>query len=370
MSSLNIKLSGTVNSMGNPNTIRPGALLRKLREQQNLTVEEISEKTLISLGKLKLLEEDRYNDVGIDLFVCGYIKKYAYTVGADSDQLIAGFKSLNNVSTDDALNTDTAADGAALKNSVADDTKITDKPNVKIDARNEKIIYTGDKINLLSKMPMLLVVVALAAIWGAISFFMQDSAPQDMDAPNDTATETLSDEVDVIKGAALVIDDPADRVVDSAFTDSVAADSFDTIAVEQPLSEREDAPSPVNDELVVSNDGNEPGTGAVPNIEPSSDVENVTMPALSNEPKSVVSAPQNDLVFSFSDDCWISVKDANGESLFAQLQRSGDNLQLSGIAPFDVQLGNARVATLRVNDEPFSIPVKSGRKTSRFTVTP
>lgn len=353
--------------MVNQNTIKPGALLRALREQQNLTVEDISEKTLISLGKLKLLEEDRYNDVGIDLFVCGYIKKYAYVVGADYDQLIADFKSLNNVSTDDALNTDTVVDGAALKNSVANDTKITDKPNVKIDARSEDIIYTGDKTNPLAKIiPMVFVVVILVAIWGAISFFMQDDVPQNVNAPDETATGLLKDEIEATNDTALVIDD---AVVDHA-ADTMATDSSDAVVVEQSIPEGEDASFPVESGLAVR-DSIESNTDTVPDAEPLSDVQKVT---LSNDPQPVLSAGlsavKQDLVFSFSDDCWVSVKDANGESLFAQLQRSDDNLQLSGVAPFDIRLGNARVATLRVNGEPFPIPVKSGRKTSRFTVAP
>lgn len=355
--------------MGNLNTIKPGALLRVLREKQNLTVEDISEKTLISLGKLKLLEEDRYNDVGIDLFVCGYIKKYACIVGADSDQLIADFKSLNNVSTDDELNTDTAIDGTALKNSVVDDTKITDKPNVKTDARSEDVIYTGDKTTPLAKIvPMIFVAVVLIAIWGAISFFMRDDVPQNVEASDDIAAETLSDEVGKTKDDEFVIDGSAvDPIVDSTITDS-----FDIDVIEQSLPEGEDTSSSVgtdNAELLVS-DQSEAGIDTVSGAAILPSVQDANVPTLLDDSSAVVSTIQNDLVFSFSDDCWVSVKDANGESLFAQLQRSDDNLQLSGVAPFDIQLGNARVATLRVNGEPFPIPVKNGRKTSRFTVTP
>jgi len=341
--------------MGNPNTIKPGALLRTLREQQNLTVEDISEKTLISLGKLKLLEEDRYHDVGIDLFVSGYIKKYSYIVGADSDQLIADFKSLNNVPTDDALSTD-IVDGAALRNGVTDDSKITDKSHAKTDARSEDIIYPGDKINPLAKIiPMVFVVVVLIAIWGAISFFMRDDVPPNMDMPGEEAIEARSDETGVPQGSELTLDNSvAGHSVDSIVTDSIVADSADTDVIDLPISESEDASS----------------LGDV--APPPTSIPDTIAPSLTpvSDSTSAVNIVQSDLVFSFSDDCWVSVKDANGESLFAQLQSSSDNLQLSGIAPFDIQLGNARVATLRVNGEPFSIPVRSGRKTLRFTVTP
>ena len=352
--------------MGNPNTIKPGALLRTLREQQNLTVEEISEKTLISLGKLKLLEEDRYSDVGIDLFVSGYIKKYSHIVGADPDQLIAHFKSVNNVSTDDTLSADTAVDGAPLRNSVTNNAKITDKPYVKVDARARDIIYSGDKNSFLSIISMLIVVVVLLAIWGAISFFMKDDASQSVDGSGQIPIETLSNETRVTKDAELIIDDSVvDNVVDPI------DGSFEQDVVELSPTEQGDVSSLAIDELAISTN-NVPNIETVPAAAPVPSVQDTTSSSLAliSDATPETSAAQNDLAFSFNDDCWVSVKDANGESLFAQLQRSGDNLQLSGVAPFDVQLGNARVAILRINGEPFTIPVKSGRKTSRFTVTP
>lgn len=375
---MNVKLSGIVNSMGNSNTTKPGALLRTLREQQNLTVEDVSEKTLISLGKLKLLEEDRYKDVGIDLFVCGYIKKYAHIVGADSDQLIADFKSLHSVPTIDAENADAIVDGSALKNSVADDDKITDKVHTKTDAHNKDIIYTSDTPHFLSKISMLVVVVVLAIIWGVISFFMQDDVSQNVGGSDDASIEASSAEVlppevevvaDVTKGTALVVDE---AITGDAITSVAESSEEGTIEPSFSELEQEREPALTGDESVITEANISSGVSTVPDVASDSNVQDTVLPSLTlaSNATSVVDVEPDNLVFSFSDDCWVSVKNARGESLFAQLQRSGDNLQLSGIAPFDIQLGNARVATLRVNDQPFSIPIKNGRKTSRFTVTP
>jgi len=265
------------------------------------------------------------------------------------------FKSLNNVPTDDVLDTSTVVDGAALRDDVTDGAKITDKSHAKTDARSEDIIYPGDKINPLAKIiPMVFVVVVLIAIWGAISFFMRDDVPPNMDMPGEEAIEARSDETGVPQESELTLDNSvAGHSVDSIVTDSIVADSADTDVIDLPISESE-------------------GASSLDDVASPTSIPDTIAPSLTSvsDSTSVVNTVQSDLVFSFSDDCWVSVKDANGESLFAQLQSSSDNLQLSGIAPFDIQLGNARVATLRVNGEPFSIPVRSGRKTLRFTVTP
>lgn len=81
-------------------------------------------------------------------------------------------------------------------------------------------------------------------------------------------------------------------------------------------------------------------------------------------------AAPDTLNLDFTGDCWVEIRDANGEVLFAQLQQAGDNLQLSGQAPFSVMLGNARVATLAVNGRAVNTNPGPNRDTLRLRVGP
>ncbi len=74
------------------------------------------------------------------------------------------------------------------------------------------------------------------------------------------------------------------------------------------------------------------------------------------------------LVFSFSGECWLEIKDASGSVLIAELQQKGDNQRIFGQAPFEVMLGNSRVVTLALNGEVIAIESKQGKKTLRLTV--
>ncbi len=57
------------------------------------------------------------------------------------------------------------------------------------------------------------------------------------------------------------------------------------------------------------------------------------------------------LNFAFTDDCWVEIKDAKGGSVYSDLSKSGDALELIGRPPFHILLGNAPAVTLAFNGE-------------------
>ena len=57
------------------------------------------------------------------------------------------------------------------------------------------------------------------------------------------------------------------------------------------------------------------------------------------------------LQFDFTEECWVEIWSAGGDSLYRDLGRPGQRLRLLGTRPFRVQLGYAPGATMRFNDE-------------------
>jgi cytoskeleton protein RodZ len=91
--------------------------------------------------------------------------------------------------------------------------------------------------------------------------------------------------------------------------------------------------------------------------------------------KSVVAAPPPDLVpmvslvsegdtlaFSFENQCWVKVTDADGSVIFAGLQSAGSQLNLSGKAPFRVIVGNVDGTTLVYNGQSVELVTQGDRK--------
>jgi cytoskeleton protein RodZ len=74
------------------------------------------------------------------------------------------------------------------------------------------------------------------------------------------------------------------------------------------------------------------------------------------------------LQFRFSGDCWVEIRDGNDELIYADLRGDGDSLDLNGLPPFTITLGDATVVELRYQGEPVVITPRRGRVLARFTV--
>ena len=59
-----------------------------------------------------------------------------------------------------------------------------------------------------------------------------------------------------------------------------------------------------------------------------------------------------ELMFEFTEDCWVEVFDTEGETLYQDLMRRGQGVRLVGAGPFQIRLGYAPGVTLAYNGEP------------------
>lgn len=76
------------------------------------------------------------------------------------------------------------------------------------------------------------------------------------------------------------------------------------------------------------------------------------------------------LNITYSGDCWTEITDASGRSLYFDLGQSGQTVNLTGEAPFNVLFGDAANVSLVVNGASFDIPARDLRgRTARLTIT-
>jgi cytoskeletal protein RodZ len=69
---------------------------------------------------------------------------------------------------------------------------------------------------------------------------------------------------------------------------------------------------------------------------------------------------EDELFFQFSDNCWVEIVDAKGVEIYADLNRDGDALRVSGVAPYSILLGKGPSVSLQFNGETVDV----GRYTS------
>jgi cytoskeleton protein RodZ len=75
------------------------------------------------------------------------------------------------------------------------------------------------------------------------------------------------------------------------------------------------------------------------------------------------------LSLSYSGDCWTEVSDATGQRLFFKMGRSGEAIELTGVAPFTVLFGNVDNVRVQINDSDYPVSTSSpGSRMARLTI--
>src|SRR4029077_14220196 len=74
-----------------------GQYLRRHREEQAISVEEVSRATRIPVGNLERLENDHFDDLPGEVFVRGFLKAYARAVSIPVDDVLARYTTSRRV---------------------------------------------------------------------------------------------------------------------------------------------------------------------------------------------------------------------------------------------------------------------------------
>ena len=304
----------------------------ELREAKGISLADIVQRTNIRESKLKAIESHDFAALGTETFALGYIRSYAKALGEDSDVFVQVYK-------------DAVTSGFAVKDE-GQKAESAGGKGVDYEHAPSALLMAVRKINVLYLS------VGVIVVWILAMLILPGGEQGETNAP--AGGESIQAEAPVTEQK----DPGSDQLSDNANLD-VSAESQNS------------APSPTDGEVLSEGalDGVEAAASEESGIEPQATAETearVDDDGRVNE--DVVAGGDDILVFSFSDDCWLEISDASGRVLIAELQEKGDNQRVFGQAPFEVMLGNARVATLTLNGEVVSIEPRPGRKTLRFTV--
>lgn len=299
-------------------------VLKTLRAERNLSVEDISQQTRISIQKLQWLEEGEFEKFEAPVFVRGYIRSYAKVVAGDADNLVALY--------DETL----IEDDQAIAVSIASNTALN---KASTSSAKQQLLAALKGIPIWAIAGLIILVLAVVLfVGGGESSDSSVSSSQENPSVQASTAQAESESENGAEMPSEVLSYATSEVIEEASgVDSEAA-------VSEPVS-----PSalPVSDPSSFEQVGEEDDLSA---------------------PLSTSELAQSRLDFSFSDDCWVEVIDATDKVIFADLKNKGDNLRLFGLAPFSVMLGNAKAVTLNVDDKPVDIRVSGSRNTLRLSV--
>ncbi len=271
-----------------------GELLRTARLSQDLTVEQLSTELRIEAKQLNALEDNRFEQIGVPVFIKGYLKQYGSRLGLNVADLLALYYKQTTLA------------------------EIQIRPNRAIKLRDESQVTSW----VFAVIVLLVVLVGLAAWWWNGGSFGTVLPP---------------------RGAETAPVAPPPPVESSP---PPQARSFAPVAAPAP------PPAFSNPATLPI----EPAAVVEPVAAPAA-ADAAEQPADDDAPAAAAPGAAMALELSFQEESWAEVTDARGERLLFGLSAAGRVVTVRGGPPFAVVLGNADAVQLAVDGEPFAIPL-------------
>lgn len=309
-------------------SLSPGQQLAGARKAQGKSLADIAKATKIFESRLEAIERDDYSAAGTaPAYVIGYVKAYARQVEIPEKPLVRVLESYFK------------------------QRKLTEEL--------EQQPVAPVKPSLLRRyLPWLTTAAAVLIFLGLGQWFVQQS-------PAPLATD---------RAQSSVIPPIAERPVLSKRDENLLREEFIDAESALPASKPsvEQVEQQVQPEAQVPSTLPEDSTAVVQQV-PQADADNAVVDSAAVETLQAQAKPaieQDELVVAVTGDCWLEIYDANGERVASRLAPAGSRLTFSGVAPFNVKLGDATVASLSVNGRSVPLDIAPGRRVLRLQVGP
>ena len=285
-----------------------GLMFRAAREDAGMAVAKVADDLHLDDSVISSIENGRFAGLPMRAYVRGYVRNYARVLGLDADDMAARF---------DALDT-----GRPEPSVVVPRRRLSRRPELAL--RPLALGYVA--------IVALLLIVSGAVLWTAWQ-------TQDWQFPffgDDEAVDVVDD------GQPVPPDSPALPTDVSPWPEPEAAGAAETA----PAGAGDDATAAatnIADEGEPSDDA--PSTELAEAVdagvdEPAADTRSVAQTVANGEVADRETAP-GQLTFTFEEDSWVRVLDANGRRLFSDLGRAGRVATMTGELPFEVVVGFA-----------------------------
>ena len=291
--------------------VGPGQLLRNAREQLGWTREQVASRIHLRLTLIAAIESDTYDKHTSHTFIRGYLRTYAKLVGIPEETILATYDKLG----------------------------LTPPDNIDMQSFSRRSRQQANDSRL--KVVTWLVILVLIAL--SIAWWWQSTARRSAGDEALAASEMGTDQTASVANVTPTVD-VADPVL------SVASDA---VATEAAVS---DAAATVPDAVAA--------TSAALSTEASA-AEATLAPA---ETVATESGKAPQLKMSFTADCWLDVKDANGKTLFSGLKKANDELVLEGPEPLRFIIGAPMAVNLEYQGKSFDMSRYNNGRTARFSL--
>ncbi|MAI42680.1 MAG: helix-turn-helix domain-containing protein [Candidatus Azotimanducaceae bacterium] len=277
-------------------------LLVSAREKLGLSQKDVADMLFLQITFIQSIDEGLFNELPKRAYIKGYLRSYARALDLDPDYIIG------------------------LYELESDSEHLSDVRDV-MEERVGKVLFTGPLLQA-GVFGLSVIFFVFLLVW-----FSSD------DGKEIEFVDDLSNLGEVVQS------DPETTEQAQVFeTESNQANPL-------PPVELNDAGSTSQEEGVLNDsmDGKTAESGL--SIE---DIKGITLERSSKDGKQYIlvqAGGEDHLVFAFLGQCWVEVEDAEGYSIYGDLNSENDVLNIYGMAPFNVVLGRAAVVTMSYNGE-------------------
>ncbi|MBY4678881.1 RodZ domain-containing protein [Marinobacterium arenosum] len=287
----------------------PGERLQTARMARGLTIDDIANALHLPASYIEALENGDIDCLPSVVFARGYIRSYAKFLDVDADEFLGYL--------DEQY-------GMAQRSSVKSVTKVRQQMKL------------SHPLLRLSTWLLLIIVIGASIWWWRTQHELPEISGHSGEQQNAISVETSS-------GDTLVI--PALNDAEPAVDEGAPAEAVSEAAAE------EEAPSDLTEQQIAQ-------------LQAELDAVEGTA-----SDEAAAAAELSRLQISFSGECWVTIKDASGKTLFNNVRNAGSKVDISGEAPFSVLLGaSAGVSGMRFNGEAVDVVALSRDGMARFTL--
>lgn len=302
----------------------PGLSLQQAREKKGLSLEEVSNRIKISVAQLDALERGDIQVLPGLAFARGYVRTYGRLLELDADVLVRDFNALYG--------------GGAQR-------------PVKTINRVKPQAHLGDPMIRVS------VVVFVLILFGSSIWWWQTQMG------GSTSLVGVFSAV----SSALVAPEPIAKPEEGIVEISDAADTVPALRQSAEPAAKEADPEYLSEEDIarlakgLEKDALE-STAA--------DVKETVLVAEAENAAESEEAVQAVLMIRFSDECWVSIKDASGKVIFASLMQEGNTLERNlDSLPVELLIGQASaVAQSAFRGQPLDLALYTKKGVARLTL--
>lgn len=349
------------------------AMLLEARSRAGFTQKEVADQLFLMTSFIRHIDEGRFDKLPKPAFVKGYLRSYARVVDLSGDEVVANFEAsqlpiqddmeMKDV-TDEPMGSSTYTGPVFLTGAVGfagvviitslvwifSDTN--EEPTASVVSQNETVSNEVEALQLPSRTMTL----TPETVLGGVSVDQRSL---------DQADSVRSDEVSLDQPPAAAIDSEDIQPEEILYEDEEMAATFssisvlpDEIAAVEPeavsLDQDDGLATPTENTIEVEDQVAEQLVASAVQIQRGQ----VTINGL--EITTISAGGEDELFFQFSDNCWVEIDDAKGVEIYADLNREGDALRVSGVAPYSILLGKGPSVSLQFNGETVDV----GRYTS------